>query len=76
MVGLSENDKLITEAREEKQEREKGCAWCNKNLRFECYLIDDEGHTASIENNVVQTVIAEFCPVCGRQLKEEYHEAD
>lgn len=56
-------------AKHEQAERDKGCAWCNKNLRFECYLIDDEGHTASIENNVVQTVIAEFCPMCGKRLE-------
>jgi hypothetical protein len=52
------------------QERNNGCEWCNTELRFECYLIDDDGHTASIENNVVQTIIADYCPVCGRLLTE------
>lgn len=52
------------------QEKEP-CGWCKHKLRFECYLIDDDGYTASIKNNIVQTVIAEFCPMCGRPLKGE-----
>lgn len=60
----------IQKMKQEQTEREKKCEWCNKNLRFECNLIDDEGNTASIENNVVQTCIAKFCPVCGRRLND------
>ena len=46
----------------------KGCGWCNKGLRIECYLIDDEGNTASIEDHMVQTCIARYCPMCGIRL--------
>jgi hypothetical protein len=49
----------------------KDCEWCSKGLRFECYLIDEEGHTASVKDNIVQTCIAIFCPMCGRKLEEE-----
>jgi hypothetical protein len=44
------------------------CGWCGQGLRFECYLIDDDGNTASIDENIVQTVIAKYCPECGREL--------
>ena len=33
------NEIAVTALREQ-AERGKGCEWCNKNLRFECYLID------------------------------------
>lgn len=59
----------IEEALQEQVEREKGCPWCNKGLRFESYLINAEGNTASVKNNEVQTCIAKFCPKCGRRLK-------
>lgn len=50
------------------------CDWCThvftKGRRFECYLIDDTGNTAPecINNHMVSTVIAAFCPVCGAKL--------
>lgn len=66
-----EADVLSIHALYEKQEREKWCEWCNKGLRFECCLIDDNGNTASIENNMVQTCIAKVCPNCGRKIGEK-----
>ena len=70
--------RIALSALREKAERENGCVWCGKSLRFECYLIDDDGYTASIVNNVVQTVIANFCPLCGKRLevKQEREEAE
>ena len=62
---------LALEALREKAERERGCEWCKIGLRFECYLVDDDGHTASIQDHVVQTVIADFCPICGKRLEVE-----
>lgn len=51
------------------------CAWCKRvnktKERFECYLIDDEGNTSSVYNHMVQTVIANYCPVCGEILEKE-----
>ena len=50
------------------------CVWCDwvqgNNYRFECYAIDDDGNTASVKDNIVQTCIAEFCPVFGRDLTQ------
>ena len=54
------------------------CSWCDRleerRLRFQCFWIDDEGHTASFidkEAHLVATVIARYCPLCGRKLREE-----
>lgn len=55
----------------DKQMSTEPCDWCCGEDRFECYLVDDDGNTISIKDNVVQTVIAHFCPNCGRRLGVE-----
>ena len=51
------------------------CEYCEcvekNDLRFECYWIDAEGNTASFqdrERHIVATMIAKYCPICGRKL--------
>lgn len=45
------------------------CEWCdNKEYnRFECSLINSEGHSL-VNDNMVVTCIADFCPKCGRRI--------
>jgi hypothetical protein len=45
------------------------CGWCNNEdyNRFECSLINDNGHSLAA-NNMVITCIADYCPKCGRRL--------
>ncbi|HEX3018521.1 MAG TPA: hypothetical protein VHP31_11815 [Caproicibacter sp.] len=70
MEEAIKTQECILSALQDRSERKKGCEWCNKGLRFECNLIDSQGNTASVENNVVQTCIADFCPHCGRDLRK------
>ena len=48
---------------------ENACGWCNKGYRFEFNWIDDEGSTITRDNMVI-SAIADFCPMCGRELDE------
>lgn len=47
------------------------CGWCNKGYRFEFNWIDDEGHTVTTGDNMVIGDIADFCPMCGRECKND-----
>ena len=66
-------DELIRKAR--KLDNPKDCIYCKEieqnHLRFECYWIDEDGNTASFqdkEKHIVATMIAEYCPMCGRKI--------
>lgn len=50
-----------------------GCSWCRiaekHHLRFECVQVDNDGHIAE---QAARTLIADFCPKCGRFLSHQF----
>lgn len=70
--------KEVRRLREEKQEREKGCEYCSGDVDERLTLIDsDDGYAfAYIDGNGKLTlndmddVQINFCPMCGKSLKE------
>lgn len=53
------------EALREKAEREKGCEYCNSRFGIATLYINEAGLQAGTRKS------ATYCPMCGRELKEE-----
>lgn len=60
-------------ALQEREERSRGCEWCNRIGKtpenWECSLVGEYGTVTTADNEVLWTT-ADFCPKCGRRLKE------
>lgn len=57
---LDEQAELVIAALHEKQEREKGCEYCNTNALISFKYKEASGNT--------EFYFAKHCPVCGRRL--------
>ena len=76
--AVTENEKLtvdfIVAAIREKQEREKGCEYCNDPDTEYGVISFPRTESGEIDINQVEAVEACCCPMCGRELKEAQDE--
>lgn len=57
--------------KKELEQREKGCSWCDDSHTFSCDWFDKDGNQES-SHGLMMYVDAEFCPVCGKRITENY----
>lgn len=65
-------DHEAIEALKEREERSKGCVWCNEELPEAYQFISLRGVRDRLEKfNTIAGIPLRYCPACGRPLKGE-----